>query len=232
MNDKKNKKINDIEDSLEDRYKIRKLEQFYVDGTIDDLDANIEIEKEKVVKEMIEYAKNNLEEVKWGKDNEVLKEVVTINPKVVSYKFFKPIIKLTGVEPIYNAEKLGMVYDYYNFLVSEVNDKIGDFPSSLKTFCKFAGITTTSLRRYKNSEDPAMRVVVEKIYDEIEEDNVSMAQMGLMREKTTQFKLQTQNEIVVKSTPNVNINITEKPDLKAINEKLNKYLNFVDEKKE
>ena len=56
--------------------------------------------------------------------------------------------------------------------------------------------------------------------------------MGLIKERTTQFKMQTQNEVVIKTTPNVNINITEKPDLKLINDRISKYIDFVDDDKE
>ena len=221
-----------IDKSLEERNSMRELEQFYTNGQIDTLEANLEKEKEKVVNEMIEYAKKNEKAIKFSKDGDELMYEVFHNPKAISYKFFKPIIKLNGIEPLYNAEKLGMVFEYYNFLVSQVNDKIGSYPSSIKGFCRFAGISAMALRKYRNSEDPSMRILVEKIYDEVEEDNLSMAQMGLIKERTTQFKMQTQNEVVIKTTPNVNINITDKPDLKIINDRISKYIDFVDDDKE
>ena len=121
-----------------------------------------------------------------------------------------------------------MVFDYYNFLVAKVNDEITSYPSSLKNFCHFAGITTTTLRNYKNSDDLAMRTLVEKIYDYIEDDNVSLSQLGMAKEKTTIFKMKTQNEVVEKEQPKVNINITEKPDMDRINERINAYKVFAE----
>lgn len=228
MNNDLTKKEIMIDKSLEERASMRELEQFYTEGQIDNLQENIEREKEKLVNEMIEYAKDKIEEVKWDRDGNPIAYEVKHNPKVISYKFFKPIIKLNGIEPRYNAEQLGMLYNYYCFLVAEVNDKIGDYPSSLNGFCKFIGLTLTTFRKYKFSEDPSMRIVVEKIYDEVEEDNFSMAQMGLIKEKTTQTKMQVQNEVVIKTTPKINININEKPDLKSITDRINKYIDFVD----
>lgn len=218
-----------IDSSLEDRANMRMLEQFYTDGQIDNLNEELEKEKERLVNEMVEYAKKNEKAIKFSKDGDELIWEVFHNPKAISQKFFKPIIKLNGIEPIYNAEKLGMVFEFYNYLVAEVNDKIGNYPSSIKGFCRFAGITSTTLKKYRNSEDVSMRIVVEKIFDEIEEDNISMAQMGLIKEKTTQFKMRSQNEVVEKTTPTFNINITEKPDMDYINKKISKYIEFVED---
>lgn len=230
MNNEISEKEEKIDKLCNDRFELRKLEEFYTNGKLEDIQEELEKEKEKIVNEMIEYAESRTEAVKWDREGCPLEYAVKYNPITINYMFFKPIIKLNGIEPIYNAEKLGVVYNYYNFLVSEVNDKIGSFPSSIKGFCKFAGITTTSLKKYRNSEDPYMRTVVNKIFDEIEEDNISMAQVGIIKERTTQFKMQSQNEVVVKTTPSVNINIVDKPDLNAINDKVSKYIKFIDEK--
>ena len=57
-----------------------------------------------------------------------------------------------------------------------------------------------------------------------------MSQMGVVRERSTIFKMKAQNEIVEKEQPKVSINITEKPDLDRINERLNKYKMFASKK--
>ena len=146
-----------------------------------------------------------------------------MNPLVVNNLFFKSICPLGSKIPLYNAEKLALVYDYYLYLITEVNDKIGDFPSSLGSFCKLAGITTKELREYRNSLDIDMRNIVEKIYDEIGDNNLSMAQLGIVKGTPTQFKLKTQNEMVEKTTPNVNITYKEVVDTTKINQTLSKY---------
>lgn len=224
-------KEDNLDIQKENQNQLRELEQFYVDGTIDDLLPKIQEKKEKLVNDMIEYAKKHEVECKWTKDGDPIDWKVEINPLVITNYFFKPIIPITSQEPIYNAEKLGMVFDYYCELLMEVNDKIGNFPSSLTLFCKFAGITLGTLRRYKNSEDYSMRVVAEKIYDQIGDENITMSQMGVVRERSTIFKMKSQNEITEKVQPNVNINVkTIDVDLDRINERLANYSNFTKKK--
>lgn len=221
------KKIDkDLDKQIDTKLEIRKLEEFYVNGTIADLMPVINEKKEELVKDMIVYASEHRQPVKWDKEGNPISFAIITNPLVVNNKFFKSIVPLGMQEPCYNAEKLSLVFDYYCDLVSEVNDKIGDFPSSLTSFCKLAGITLTTLRNYKNSPDYNMRVIVEKIYDQIGDENITLSQIGRLSEKTTIFKLKTQNEIIEKVQPTVHINITEQPDMERIAERLSKYSNF------
>lgn len=205
---------------------LRELEQFYTTNKVDTMFDKIEEQKKKMVNEMIEYAKNHEVECKWTKDGDPIDWEVKINPLVITNYFFKPITPITSQEPIYNAEKLGMVFDYYCDILANVNDKIGNFPSSLTSFCKLAGITMNTLRTYKNSPDYNMRIVAEKIYDQIGDENITMSQMGIVREKSTIFKMKSQNELVEKQQPNINVNITELPDMDKINERIGKYKQF------
>ena len=224
-------KENNLEIQKSNQNELRNLEQFYTQGKVDTMLTTIQERKEQLVEDMIEYAKNHEVECKWTKDGDPIAWKVEINPLVITNYFFKPIIPITSQEPMYNAEKLGMVFDYYSELLYEVNDKIGNFPSSLTLFCKFAGITLNTLRRWKNSDDYSMRVVVEKIYDQIGDENITMSQMGVVREKSTIFKMKSQNEITEKVQPNVNISVkTVDVDLDRISERLKQYSNFSNKK--
>ena len=224
-------KENNLDIQKENQNQLRELEQFYVEGKVDNMLATIQEKKEELVQDMIKYADEHREAVKWDKDGCVLAKEVQINPLVISNYFFKPIIPISSQEPVYNAEKLGMVFDYYCELLYEVNDKIGNFPSSLTLFCKFAGITFNNLRRWKSIDDYSRRVVVEKIYDQIGDENITMSQMGVVRERSTLFKMKSQNEITEKVQPNVNINVkTVDVDLDRINERLSQYSNFTKKK--
>ena len=226
-------KNDELLDELENQNNLRQLEQFYVDGKIDDMLATIQTKKEELVKDMIEYAQKHEVACRWNRDGEATDWKVEINPIVISNTFFKSITPISSQEPIYNAEKLSMVFDYYCDILAEVNDKIGNFPSSLTLFCKFAGITTYTLKKWKNSDDYSMRVVVEKIYDQVGDENITMSQMGVVREKSTIFKMKAQNEMVEKVQPNVNISVkTVDIDLEKINERLNNYSNYAKKKKE
>ena len=57
-----------------------------------------------------------------------------------------------------------------------------------------------------------------------------MSQMGVVKERSTIFKMKSQNEIVEKAQPNININITEKPDMERIEERIGKYKKFAGKK--
>ena len=209
---------------------VRELEQMYNTGKLDNMLSKIEERKAILVQEMIEYREKHLRPTSWNSDGDITSYEVNINPLVINNYFFKSIVPIASQEPIYNAEKLGMVFDFYCELVAEVNDKIGYFPSSLTSFCKFAGITLNTLRTYKNSQDFSMRVVVEKIYDQIGDENITLSQMGIVKERSTIFKMKSQNEMVEKEQPRINVNITEKPDMDKIQARLNKYRNFANKK--
>ncbi len=209
---------------------LRDLEQLFTGEKLDVVLAEVEKKKKEIVNEMIEYAKTHKVPSKYTKDGFPIEYRVRYNPLVINNYFFKPIVPIGSVEPEYNAEKLALVFDFYCDLISEVNDKIGNFPSSLTSFCKMAGITLNTLRTYRNSTDLNMRIITEKIYDQIGDTNITMSQLGMTKEKSTIFKLKSQNEIVEKVQPNVNINIVETPDMDQIENRINKYKVFAGKK--
>lgn len=209
--------------AVERQEQTRELEQFMTNGTIDDLLDKLESIKDKKVDEMIAYAGNNTVPCKWDRDGVPIEYTVKINPTVIKNNFFKPIVPFGNRIPDYNAEKLALVYDYYLYLITEVNDKIGNYPSSLTSFCKLAGITTNKLREYKNSPDLDMRTITEKIYDEIGDENLSMAQLGIVKSTPTVFKLKAQHEMVEKAQPNINISYKEVVNVDRVNENIAKY---------
>ena len=224
-------KEENLEIKQKNQNELRKLEQFYNTNEIDTLFKDVEEKKQELVEKMIQYAKDHEKECKWTKDGDPIDWKVEINPLVINNYFFKSIVPIGSQEPVYNAEKLSMVFDYYCDILAEVNDKIGNFPSSLTSFCKMAGITLNTLRNYRNSQDYSMRVIAEKIYDQIGDENITMSQMGVVRERSTIFKMKAQNEIVEKVNPNVNISVkTVEVDLDRINERLDKYKNYTTKK--
>ena len=209
---------------------LRELEQFYTTNKVDTMLDTIETKKQELIEDMVKYANEHTVPCFWDKQGNPVSYKVALNPLVITNYFFKPITPIASQEPIYNAEKLGMVFDYYCEILANVNDKIGSFPSSLTSFCKFAGITLQTLRNYRNSTDYNLRVVVEKIYDQIGDENITMSQVGMVKERSTIFKMKAQNEIVEKEQPKININITEKPDMDRIKERIGKYKQFASKK--
>ena len=210
--------------------KTRELEKFYTEGKVEDILANLEKRKKELVEDMIKYAKEHEVPCRWDKDGDAIKWKVDYNPFVVENVFFKSIVPIGCQEPDYNAEKLALAYDFYCQLLVEVNNNIGQYPASLTSFCHFAGITLNTLRLYRNSPDLAMRTIAEKIYDQIGDTNITMSQLGIVKERSTLFKMKSQNEIVEKEQPKVNINIVEAPDMDKIEERINKYRSYVDKK--
>lgn len=218
------------EEEIKNQLQVRELEEFYVNGKVDGMLDTIKEKKEELVKDMIAYHDKHLKECKWDRDGCPLEYRVDINPIVITNYFFKPITPIGCQEPVYNAETLSMVFDYYCDILAEVNDKIGNFPSSLTSFCKLAGITAYTLKTYKNSDDYNMRVIAEKIYDQIGDENITMSQMGVVRERTTLFKMKSQNEMVEKAQPQVKVNVNAELDMNKINERINKYKQFASKK--
>lgn len=224
----KNQKMTNKEIQKRNVNDVRKLEEMYCNGEVSDLLKKIDEVKEVQVNNIIEYANKHNVPVKWDKDGNPLEFKVKFNPTVVKNYFFKSIMPISCQEPIYNAERLGIVFDYYCDLIAEVNDKIGDFPSSLSSFCKFAGITTNTLRTYKNSNDYNMRIIANKIYDEVSDENITLSQLGKTRERSTIFKMKAQNDLVEQPRTNINVNMEVKPNYDAIQEQINDYKKFIE----
>lgn len=221
----KNKEI-----QLNKKTQVKKLEQDYIDDMIKKMPQYIETQKAKIIKEITDYAEKNVVACKWDKEGNPVAYKTKVNPLVINNYFFKPITNINCVEPLYSPEQLGLIYDYYCFLVAEINDKIGYYPPSLTSFCKLSSLTLATLRNYKNSADLSMRIVAEKIYDQIGDDNITLSQLGAVRERTTIFKMKSQNELVEKEQPKVSISIIEKPDYERIQERLDKYKYFANKK--
>lgn len=229
---KKSKKIESDNLIIEktNQNELRNLEQDFVDSKIEEMQDSIEKQKQILVDQMTEYADKNYVPCKWDRDGNAIEYQIRLKPLVINNYFFKSICPIGSVEPQYNAEKLSLVFDYYMELIAKINEIIGDYPSSLTTFCKLAGITLNTLRSYKNSDDLNMRIIVEKIYDQIGDENITLGQLGVVKERSTLFKLKSQNELTEAQRPNVNVNITEKIDTKLIEDRINKYKQFVEKK--
>lgn len=214
---------------INNQNQLRDLEAEYINDQISRLPEYIETQKQEITNKLIEYQNNHRKAI-YDKSGNLIGEKIILNPLVISNYFFKSVTPISSQIPEYNAEKLGIVYDYYLYLITEINDKIGNFPSSLTSFCKLAGITLSTLRNYRNSNDIHMRNIVEKIYDQVNDENVTMSQMGVVKERSTMFKMRSQNEVTEKVAPNVNVNYTEIVDTAAVLDRINKHRAFVEKK--
>ena len=183
-------------------------------------------ELEKVKKEridgIIEYAESH-KKIKYDRNGSPIGTFVDYNPIVVSEKFFKKLFTSKEGVLLYTSEQLNEFYELYRELVIEVNDKIGTFPTSLPTFCKLIGITVEVLKQYRDTANLEMKKTIDRIYDEINDDNLFLSQLGQASEKSTMFKLKSINEVTEKKAPNVNVNLKGVINQAKYDAKLEKY---------
>ena len=207
---------------LDNKNKIRDLQNFYVNAEIENLPQIVEEKKEEIVNKLDEF-QNKYVQIKvdrFGNEEKI------INPYLISTYFFKTINPLSSKIPTYSAEKLAIVWDLYMYLIEQVNMNIAPFQPTLTHFAKFAGISLTTINSYKNCGDEDMMNLCEKIYDECFNGNMSLAQMGTLREKSTMSRMKIENQVVEKVQPTVRVNMEAKVDLNEINKRLEEIKNF------
>jgi hypothetical protein len=209
---------------MENKNDVVNLENNFVNSqlSIANLNHLVEERKEEVVNKLVEFQNNYVEHTydKYGNDKK------TVNPYLISTYFFKSINPMSNTEPTYSSEKLAIVWDIYMYLIEQVNMNIAPFQPTLTHFAKFAGISLTTLRNYRNMGDAQMNILIDKIYDETMDSNLTLAQNNKLKERTTAFRLKVENEVVEKVTPKVNVNVSAKLDLNKINTRLDELTNF------
>lgn len=188
---------------------------------------NFDVKIQESEKLAVNYASNHLKNVYFK--GEVIDTYVEVNPIIITNTFFKPIVPFNS-NPSYNSYQIGRIYEFYQELLALINEEIGAFPSSLTLFCRFIGMTLQDFKDLRNSEDENMRIVVQKIIDDVDEANISMAQTGTAKERTTLFKLKAQNEMVEKNPPKVNVNIKANIDDNRIKGNILEYQEFLGKK--
>lgn len=213
---------------IKNKQEIRVIEQGYVDNEFKDLMTIVEAKRSEIEKKLVEYVENNKIE-KYNKDGDKY-EVPNTNPLLIHKYFFQSINPLVNVEPEYSAEKLGIVWQLYEEMIGKVNAKIGILVPNLSSFCAFAGIRLATFKRYKSSVDESMRIVVEKIEDGCFDSNVMLAQMGYVKERSTVYRMKSEQERVEKEAPQVHIH-KDVTDLNAIRNRLNEIKGFGEKKK-
>lgn len=208
--------------------KIRAIEDFYTNGVVENLEEILKEKKDALINKMMKYVEENTQPI-LDKEGNQIDTYVAYNVISVNNLFFKPITGSTCLSPKYNAEKLAIVFDFYNYLLQNINEKIGKFPSSISSFCKLAGISTSTLKAYSESQDLKMREVVQMIYDQVGDENLTMGQLGMVRESMTKYKLSTQNNMKEKekgNSTNINVlNISSKEELDSRIERYKTLLN-------
>lgn len=208
---------------IKNKNEVVDLENFCVNAQINEmLPKIVEERKKEVVNQLVEFQDKYIQTKydRYGNETKI------VNPYLISTYFFKSINPLSNVEPAYSSEKLAIVWDIYMYLIEQVNMNIYTFQPTLTHFAKFAGISLNTLKNYKNMGDPQMSILIDKIYDETMDSNLTLAQNKKLTEKSTQFRLKVENEVVEKAQPKVSVNVNTKLDLDRINGRLNELISF------
>lgn len=207
--------MNNREIRHENKLALRELEDVYVNGKLDNLDEIVNKKKEELVNALEEY-NNKFSTIEYDK-NDLPHKIINLNPIIIQNYFFKSLSGFTNKEPKYNAEKLGIVFTLYQDIVAQINAEIGTFTPTLTSFCNFIGLTLSTFRNScGNSDDPDMKVVFEKINDYCFDANISLAQRGKLSEKSTIYRMKSEQERGEKSTPEIHIHTkTEALDMES-----------------
>lgn len=216
------------ETRIKNKQEIRVIEQGYVDEEYRDLSLIVERKRKEIEDKLVKYLEDNKQVVYTKEGTPITKP--NVNPLLIQKYFFQSINPLVNVEPEYSAEKLGIIWQLYEEMIGKVNAKIGVLVPNLSSFCAFAGIRLATFKRYKSSVDESMRIVVEKIEDGCFDSNVMLAQMGYVKERSTVYRMKSEQERVEKEAPQVHIH-KDVTDLNAIRNRLNEIKGFSEKKK-
>lgn len=211
------------EEGMQIKSDLRTLESMYVNSKIDNLEEIAKEKRDKLADELIEY-KENILETKRTKDGEEY-QVPNLNPLIIQSYFFKSINPIGSREPEYNAEKLGIVFELYSEIITEVNIELGEFLPTISGFCTFAGITTATYKNYRKSSDIDMRTVCEKISDYCFDSNISLAQKGKLSEKSTIYRMKVEQDKSEKAEPQIHIHANDL-DLGMVKDRLKELEDF------
>lgn len=182
--------------------------------------------KQEMIKIEKEYSIEKVEEKLLERRKELegkLKEIAereNVNPILIERYFFQSINPLVNVEPEYSSEKVGIMWQIYEEMVARINEYAMYIPT-ISSFCNFIGIRVSTLKKWKCSADENMRIVVEKIEDSCYNANVMMSQVGALKERTTVYRMKSEQERIEKETPEIHVHNEVGLDLNAISKRIN-----------
>ena len=174
---------------LEKKSEVIDLEKFCVNATLDNLEDLMLQKEQELISKIENYQKMMIVEIKNGYGEVIDTIHKDYNPYLVSTYFFKSINPLSNIEPQYSSEKLAVVWNIYMNMIELVNINIGPFQPTLSHFAKFAGISTYTLKSYRNSPDLQMQTIANKIFDETFDSNVLLAQNKILSNRSTELRV-------------------------------------------
>lgn len=200
------------------KQEVRMIEREYIGEVLGGLEAAIEERRADLERKLIEYSEKYTKTM-YTKDGDPY-EVPNVNPMIIKKYFFQSINPLMNREPEYSAEKLGIIWGLYEEMVTEINARIGIFVPSVSHFCSFAGMRVETFKRLRGSYDEDMRIVIDKIEDGCYDANVMMSQMGYVKERSTVYRMKSEQERVEKEAITSVTVVNNKVDLDEMKAKL------------
>ena len=191
----------------EEKFELQTLEKMFVENKIDNLDLLIQQKMSEFQYNMSKLEMNAIKitKDKDGNEKETFDKKYK-NPVVLNEYLLKSINPYKNVIPEYTAESLNAVFNLYCEIISQVNAKIGTLAPSISSFCKFAGISTTTFKGYKSSPEDDLRNLIDIIEDYCYDTNVAMSQSGFIKERTTVYRMKSEQEKMEKEQQKVIIN--------------------------
>lgn len=216
---------------IENKNQLIDLENFYVNGKLDNLEELCELKKKELVTKLQEY-----DQLMTVEDYNSSGELVgthrkPFNPYLISTYFFKSVNPLSNIEPEYSSEKLSIIWNLYMYLIEQVNINIGVIQPTISHFCKFAGISVNKFKQLKNNGSFEMQTLINKICDETFDSNVFLAQNKLLSNRSTELRVKVENEVQEKPQVHVNVNVKEEVNFDQIASRLNEISKFKTNKK-
>jgi hypothetical protein len=122
------------------------------------------------------------------------------SPSIIELKTMISERNIIGNSPKYTNTELAILFDYYKEFIQQINNKTTYLPSK-QNFCSFAGISTVTYDKYKQSQDEERRDIMQQIDDYITDIMLTSAQNGNVKEISTMYRTKTEHGYVEASTP-------------------------------
>lgn len=203
-----------------EKFELQTLEKMFVENKIDNLE---DLVSQKMAEFQLNMTKIEMKAITIKKDedgNEIeVFDKKYRNPVVLNEYLLKSINPYKNITPEYTAESLNAVFELYCTIIAETNAKLGTLAPSISSFCKFAGISSTIFKSYKSSPDDDLRNLIDIIEDYCYDTNVAMSQSGFIKERSTVYRMKSEQEKMEKEQQKVIIN-TKSVNIGEVQEKI------------
>lgn len=203
-----------------EKFELQTLEKMFVENKIDNLE---ELVSQKMAEFQLNMTKIEMKAItiktdEDGNETEVFDKKYR-NPVVLNEYLLKSINPYKNITPEYTAESLNAVFELYCTIIAETNAKLGTLAPSISSFCKFAGISSNIFKSYKSSPDDDLRNLIDIIEDYCYDTNVAMSQSGFIKERSTVYRMKSEQEKMEKEQQKVIIN-TKSVNIGEVQEKI------------